>query len=112
MSKLIPMYDVEAVDIEGISISGTATVEVDFNNLDHSHVELHAFNADAIVQLAKKSDIDFIDLIIAFSKEKHFDVLGQFSDEELFFEIAGRHESDSDPQTGILNKLNQFVSEE
>ena len=112
MSKLIPMYDVEAVDIEGISISGTALVEVDFNNLDHSNVELHAFNADAIVQLVKKSGIDVSDLIIAFSKEKHFDVLSHLQDEDLFWEIASRHESDSDPKTGILNKLNQFVSEE
>ena len=112
MSKLIPMYDVEAVDIEGISISGTATVEVDFNNLDHSNVDFFATDANAIVQLAKKSGIDFNALELAFSKEKHFDVLSHLQDEDLFWEIASRHESDSDPQTGILNKLNQFVSEE
>ena len=48
------MSDLPQGDVSGISISGTATLEVDFNNLDHSNVELHAFNADAIVQLAKK----------------------------------------------------------
>jgi len=106
------MSDLPQIDVSGISISGTATVEVDFNNLDHSNVELHAFNADAIVQLAKKSDIDFNALELAFSKEKHFDVLSHLQDEDLFWEIASRHESDSDPKTGILNKLNQFVSEE
>lgn len=111
MSKLIPMYDVEAVDIEGISISGTALVEVDFNNLDHSNVELHAFNADAIVQLVKKSELDFGDVIMALCREEPYDVLNHFTDDYLIFEIAGRHEFDSDPKTGILNKLHQSVSE-
>ena len=103
------MSDLPQIDVSGISISGTATVEVDFNNLDHSHVELHAFNADAIVQLAKKSDIDFNDLIIAFSKEKHFDVLGEFSDEELISEVDDRHQRDPDPEKGFLNELNKIV---
>ena len=106
------MSDLPQIDVSGISISGTATVEVDFNNLDHSHVELHAFNADAIVQLAKKSELDFGLVIMALCREEPHDVLDHFTDDCLIFEIATRHESDSDPKTGILNKLNQFVSEE
>ena len=84
------MSDLYQVDVEGISISGTAKVEVDFNNLDHGSIAFFASDADAIVQLAKKSGIDVSDIIIACSAEKHFDVLGEFSDEELISEVDHR----------------------
>ena len=103
------MSDLPQVDVEGISISGTATVEVDFNNLDHSYVEFFATDANALVQLAKKSAIDVSDLIIAFSAEKLFDVLGEFSDEELISEVDDRHQRNPDPEKGFLNELNKIV---